>query len=155
MFQMLFLLAFLVPAILFLITQQNVLSTVQPANRLMNPGLVWLQLIPLFGQLWQFIVVSKISDSIRKEFISTKDDSIIGISGAGIAQLDNRPGFNIGIAYCILFTTGILINLLHKASPDSIWLIGPLFTLSGMICWIIYWIELVKYKNRLKKLRRE
>jgi len=50
----------------FLITQQNTLKAIQQQNRLMRPGEVWLQLIPLFGIVWQFIVVTRISDSIRR-----------------------------------------------------------------------------------------
>ncbi|SRR5215203_1959020 len=65
--QFLFLGLFLIPAIFFLLTQQNTLKAIQPHNRAMSPGQVWLQLIPIFGMIWQFFVVSKISDSLRRE----------------------------------------------------------------------------------------
>ena len=52
--QFVLLFALLVPAILFLLTQQNTLKTVRVENRMLPSGLVWLQLIPLFGQVWQF-----------------------------------------------------------------------------------------------------
>src|ERR1700722_9178980 len=46
---------------LFIWTQQRVLQAVQPQNRLMRPGRVWLQLIPVFGFFWQFVVVLRIA----------------------------------------------------------------------------------------------
>jgi hypothetical protein len=50
-------LGYLVALILFLIAQQNTLEAIQPQNRKMQPGEMWLQLIPLFNLIWQFIVV--------------------------------------------------------------------------------------------------
>jgi hypothetical protein len=58
---------FLVPMIFFLLAQQNTLRAVSAHNRKMQPGEVWLQLIPLFGLVWKFIVVTRISQSIRSE----------------------------------------------------------------------------------------
>jgi len=58
---------FLVPMIFFLLAQQNILRAVSAHNRKMQPGEVWLQLIPLFGLVWKFIVVTRISQSIRSE----------------------------------------------------------------------------------------
>lgn len=57
------LLAFIVPAILFVLTQYNTLKAIRPENRLLAPGLVWLEFIPFFGQVWQFTVVSRITGS--------------------------------------------------------------------------------------------
>ena len=65
--QIILLLVFIGIAVLFLLTQQNTLKAVRRENRLMQPGLVWLQLIPVVGQIWQFIVVLRIAKSIRKE----------------------------------------------------------------------------------------
>ena len=56
--QIALLLVFVVIAVLFLLTQQNTLKAVRRENRLMQPGMVWLQLIPLFGQIWQLLLSS-------------------------------------------------------------------------------------------------
>ncbi|HEY2350836.1 MAG TPA: hypothetical protein VGH64_17570 [Puia sp.] len=77
----------------------------------MSPGMVWLQLIPLIGLIWQFFVVTKIADSISKKLETTKDDSILGISNTAIDALDKRPTFAIGITYCILSTASIIWNM--------------------------------------------
>jgi len=131
----------LIPTIFFLITQQNTLKSIQPANRLMEPGLVWLQLIPLFGLVWQFIVVTRVSDSLRKEFSSWQnDDSILGFSDSQAMQLARqRPTYEIGIAYCILLCCSIV--------P----LLGTLAALAALVCWIIYWVKLSEYKGIIKR----
>jgi hypothetical protein len=148
--QIILLLAFVIPAILFLITQQKTLRAVQPGNRLMDPGMVWLQCIPLFGLIWQFVVVTRISDSISKEFASYDDNSVLGLSSPEIVdELGKRPTLGIGIAYCVIITIGVLANFFLK-SPSSIELIA-IWNLSGMVCWIIYWIKLVQYKRKLSR----
>jgi len=48
----------LLPTIFYLITLQNTLHQVKFENRKMQPGQVWLCLIPLFGVIWQFFVVN-------------------------------------------------------------------------------------------------
>ena len=55
----------LIPTVFFLLTQQNILKNIQTQNRAMHPGEVWLQLIPIFGSIWAFFVVSRIAESIQ------------------------------------------------------------------------------------------
>ena len=131
----------LIPTIFFYLTQQNTLKAIQPANRLMEPGMVWLQLIPLFGMVWQFIVVDRISDSIKKEFRSWQNDSsILGYDDSESMQLAyRRPTYDIGLTYCILFCCSIIPML------------GWLAALAGFVCWIIYWVKLAEYKNMIKR----
>ena len=66
-----FWLILLIPLIFFLVTQQNTLEAIQPENRTISPGEVWLQLIPLFNFVWCFIVVNRVSESINREFSFT------------------------------------------------------------------------------------
>jgi hypothetical protein len=143
--QLVLLAVFIIPAILFLLTQQNTLHAVKPANRSMRPGLVWLQLIPGFGQVWQFLVVTRISNSITKERMSREEDSILGFSGTlSVEESGRRPTYKIGIAYCILSTIGVFVTFMKFVPP-----VFGLFNLAGVICWIIYWVQLAKYKRRL------
>ena len=118
MFQLLLLLALVVPAIFFLVTQERTLRIIQPSNRFMSPGMVWLQMIPVFGLAWQFIVVRRISFSISKEMQFVGDDSILGISSTAVDQVNRRPTLAIGMAYCILITIGFLLNLFRRFAPD-------------------------------------
>jgi hypothetical protein len=154
--QIVLLLIFLVPAVLFLLSQQNTLRIIRGENRSMHPGLVWLQLIPIFGQIWQFFVVTRIANSIQRELASRRDDSIMGLPDASaVEELGKQPTFWIGIAYCILYTVGIFLNLFSPAEvrirdPQILpFIIAPLLSLAGMICWIIYWALLVRDKRKL------
>jgi hypothetical protein len=121
-------------------------------NREMKPGWVWLQLIPIFGQIWQFVVVTRIANSIWKEMESNLEESILGDSRERIDELNERPTFKIGIAYCVLFTMGLVINYLTSHRSPYLQLIGAAFTYAGMTCWIIYWVRLARNKNKLIKL---
>jgi hypothetical protein len=75
-----FIAVYLVIMILFLLSQQNILKAIKPQNRTIQPGEVWLQLIPLFSLVWKFIVVSRIADSIRNEINDRNTNSFLGIA---------------------------------------------------------------------------
>ena len=125
--------------ILFLITQQNILKAIQPENRLMRPGQVWLQLIPLYRIIYQFIVVNRISDSIRREFESWQFDSILGPTDAESSQLlAARPAYDIGLAVCILDVCTLI--------P----VIGYIVWIPMFVCVIIYWSKLRDYKRKIE-----
>ncbi|HXO77679.1 MAG TPA: hypothetical protein VN824_20640, partial [Puia sp.] len=78
---MVILLAFVTIGVFFILAQYNTLKNISLANREMHPGQVWFQLIPIFNLYWQFVVVTRIADSLLKEqvFLETMDDSILGI----------------------------------------------------------------------------
>lgn len=118
----------LIPIIFFLLTLQNTLKAVSPQNREMPPGQVWLQLIPVFHYVWQFINVNNIAKSLEKEYRSR-----------GI-QTEPKPTYNIGLAYCILVCCSIIPGI-------------NIFTgLAAFICWIIYWVQVNNHKNKLAQL---
>jgi hypothetical protein len=155
LYQIILLLAFLIPAVFFMLTQQKTLQAIQKPNRLMVPGLVWLQIVPLFGQIWQFFVVSRIANSIKKELASRQDDSILGFSDiTAVEEEGKRPTYVIGLVYCILYTVGLLVDVSIAINPRNlkfmIWFIA-FSMLGGMICWIVYWVQLAGYKRKLKR----
>lgn len=129
---------FIIPLIFFLITQQNTLKAIQVKNRLMSPGEVWLQLIPLFGIVWQFFVVSRIAGSISRELASDNTFSFEEQQNTDRNQSNIKPTYNIGIAYCVLTVCSIIPVL------------GGITAIAGLVCWIIYWVKLSEYKNQLQ-----
>ena len=148
-FVCLILAAAIVVLVFYLLTLQKALNRVSRRNRLMEPGLVWLQLIPLLGQLWQFFVVVLIAGSIKKELETPRGDSIIGLSDVYAASSSGRkPTLGIGIAYCILNASAVLMLFASTNVP----LRDGLLSLGGMVCWIIYWVTLAGYKKKLKQL---
>jgi hypothetical protein len=137
-FAFLFIGIFMLPFIFFILMQQKVLKLVRPENRYMNPGEVWLQLIPVFGLVWQFFVVSRISDSIKRE-LWTGEFSFESREYNQLYYPGVRPTYNIGLAYCILFCCFIIPCL------------GALCYVAGLICWIIYWVRLSEFKSELER----
>jgi hypothetical protein len=128
---------FLIPFIFFLITQQNTLKAIQPQNRTMSPGEVWLQLIPLFHIVWRFIVVKRIAESIRNELSSGNAFSFEESNYSPYLN-DEKPTQQIGMAYCIL------------GAVSYIPILGSLAGLAELVCWIIYWVKLSEYKNQIE-----
>ena len=154
--QIFFLTAFVVPAVFFLLAQYKTLKTISPANREISPGEVWFQLIPVFNLYWQFVVVTRIADSLLKEqvFLESQDDSILGIPDFdAVEAIGNRPTYKIGITWCTLFLLDVIMARLQWITMDHT-IIRGLIGLSAMICWIIYWVELVKNKQKILRLRK-
>jgi cbb3-type cytochrome oxidase subunit 3 len=145
MIQFLFLLFFLIPVFLFIRTQQNTLIAIHPQNRVMQPGIVWLQLIPLFNFVWQFVVVTHVADSIKKE-LSSNTFSFEAVPDIQPHPKEIRPTYSFGIAYCTLYICSLLPFL--RGIP----LIGLLVILGFFVCWIIYWIHLTGYKKQIEQM---
>jgi ribosomal protein L40E len=116
---------FLLPMIFFFITQQKALTKCSPGNRTMSPGLVWLQIIPVFGFVWQFFVVIALANSLSAEF-----------RARGIYEEDN-PGQGVGIAMCItrLFLVVPVLNILAG--------------IASLVLWIVYWVKIAGFSGKL------
>src|SRR5688500_569860 len=52
----------------FLAALGRVLRRVEPENRRMEPGQVWLNLIPIFNLVWATVTVERVAESLRNEF---------------------------------------------------------------------------------------
>ena len=124
-FQVLFLLFFIVlafvPFIFFLITLQKTMNIISVENRKMPPSNVWLMLIPLFNIVWQFIMVSKIAESVTEECIKLN-----------IHTKESKPTYNSGLTWNIC-------NLIA-----FIPIIGGL---AALLTFILYWVKVNEYKN--------
>lgn len=117
----------LVPYILYLRSMKDALSAVHRARRKMQPNRVWLCLIPVYGLFWQFVVVSRLADSLKTEF-----------EARTLPLRQQRPGFAIGLAACI----GICLSLIPGVK---------MFTgLPTLICLIIHWTQIHNYKIQLQ-----
>ncbi len=128
----------------------------------MLPGLVWLLLIPFFNYVWGFIVVRRIADSLAKQYAASQSDSVLGIADEdAIKAIGKRPTYGIGLAYCLLLFSMplaiIFFNLFNDAAPSqetSAFYVVLGFSmvalmLACMVCWIIYWVQLVACKKKL------
>lgn len=128
-------------SLLFYFTQYNLLKAINPSNRLIVPSNVFLQFIPFFGTFYSFIVVAKISGSIRLEAESRNLIGEVDLLGKPPVELDSaRPTFNIGIAWCIL---SVFYAIPFFQSFSS------LAGIANFICWLIYWSRLTTYKHSI------
>jgi len=127
-FMAFFILVTAFPVIFYLLTLQGTLKEISSENRKMPPEHVWLSLVPLFGIIWQYFIVARMADSLYLE-----------CKKRNIYLSENRPGYNIGIAYCILITASIVPML------------GFLAVLGGGVCWVLYWIKISEYRSRLRE----
>ncbi len=115
----------LVIGILFLMTLSKALSRCAPENRTMEPGQVWLNLIPCFNIVWQFITVNRIAESLDNEFYARGSNS------------RDDYGKSLGIWSCVLRLLGFI--------P----FVGPFLSLGGLVCGIIYWVKIAGYSKQL------
>lgn len=121
---------FLIPYVFYLITLQKALSKCSPSNRKMKPGLVWLNLIPLFGNIWIFITVSKVAGTLRNEFA----DRSIPADG----------GFGLGVG--ITMSVFSLLTLIP--------FVGFVALVGYLICWIIHWVSISSYPQKIEASER-
>lgn len=116
-----------VSMIFYLLFLQRSLEFMAPENRKMEPGMVWLMLIPFFSIGYQFVLVGKLADSIKAEQISR-----------GIRSSEARPAYGLGLTMCIMTCAAVLPY------------IGTLVAIAALVVWIVYW---VKISNLVKELK--
>jgi hypothetical protein len=150
----------------FLLAQHRILLAVRPDNRRLIPVLVWLQVIPLFGQIWQFFVVFRIAKSLRKEKLSRLEESLMNNTLPPVLPAANYPTLAMGLSYCIFTAIYVLADLYALLRPASTSIsidrayhpdidfymvtLVPLGSIFGaLLCWILYWVSLVRIRRRL------
>ena len=109
-------------------TFRKTLLLVAPENRLMTPNQAWLIAVPLFNIYWNFVVTSRLADSLTNEFYDRK-----------IAEEEN-PGKANGMLYAWLFLASNI-----PLPPFILITIGLL----SMVYFIVYWVKVNNFKNLL------
>jgi hypothetical protein len=111
-------------AVVYLLTLHKCLNRVSPQNRAMAPGLVWLNLIPFVGLVWNFFVVLNISKSL--------------IAEGQMRRIDFGDGGK---------TLGLVMASLAAASIIPV--LGMVASVGALVCWILYWVKIAGYSNQL------
>jgi hypothetical protein len=127
----------LVILILFLLNLMRLLEAVQPGNRAMTPGLVWLNLIPVFSLGWMIYTVIKIKESVRNENNSRQ------------APVDEGNTHSVGLVYAVLAAASFVFSYAGYASRGVAAFAG-LLSLATLITWIIYWVKTNGLKRDLQ-----
>lgn len=109
-------------AVFYILTMQKALNLAGERHQKMQPGMVWLMLIPLFNLVWHFFVVKNVSESIK---------SWAAESGAKV----DDAGYTVGLIACIAQCCGIVpvVNILA----------GPV----GFVCVIIWWVKVAGFNK--------
>jgi len=116
----------LLPAILYILTLQRTLSKCEPGSRTIEPGTVWLLLVPLVNIIFHFFVVLGLAKTLRNEF-----------NRRGIPVADPTPGQTIGMVMCIA-TCCCFIPFLNF-----------LAILVELVCWLCFWVKIAEFSNAL------
>ena len=111
------------PVIFYLLSLQKTLRLAGPNNRRMRPGLIWLNLIPVFNLGWHLYTVLKISETLT----------------ATIGKQSGDGGRALGIIATLL-VFGCLI-------PDY----RNGFALATLVMWIAYWVRITGYNVFLQQ----
>lgn len=119
---------FLLSAIFYILTLQNTLNKCAPTSRTLEPGMVWLYIVPLVNIVFHFFIVLGMAKSLRNEF-----------NRRGIHVEDPTPGQSIGLAMCICACCSIIPVL------------GFLAALAHLVLWIIYWVKISEYSRTLEQ----
>ncbi|HWB27089.1 MAG TPA: hypothetical protein VG738_16515 [Chitinophagaceae bacterium] len=120
--------AVIVTAIFYLITLQNTLKAISPKNRKMEPGSVWVMLVPVLNAVFIFFIVEAIGVSLKREYEKN-----------GVFKTE-KPTAGLGIAMAILWIAGVFI---------------PFVSFAGLVCWVIHWIKVNEHKNAILALQHD
>lgn len=117
----------LLPKIFYLMTMHRALTRSDPRSRNMNPGLVWLSMIPLFAMAWDFVVVVATSATMEKEY-----------TRRGRPLVSAYPGLGSGITFCILSLV-LWIPFINV-------FVAPVC----LVFWIVYWVKIARLSAGLR-----
>jgi hypothetical protein len=125
----------------FLATLQKTQREVSPRNRSIEPGMVWLILIPIFNIVWMFVVVIKLAESLRAEYKSR-----------GLSYRNESFGYSAGMVWCVCNIAQSAVSFLaNVAQAPALSLISLLISLTGLVCWIVYWVQMAGYGRVLRE----
>ena len=111
----------------------RVLGRVGPENRRMEPGEVWVNLIPVVNLVWAVVTVERVGESIRAE-----------LAARGRVKKKDAFGKTSGTIGLVLVGTVILLPPVGVVTLPFAFLYG-----------IVYWVQLNGYASRMREAPRE
>ena len=140
----------IVLVIFFLVSLMRALSACSPQNRTMEPGLVWLNLVPLLNLFWQFWTVIQVGNSLKREYHTR------GLrSGGSFGKVLGVMMYLLGLfGPCVGgFGSGLAVAIDDEdVSPvvgfGSLGLAGVV-GLIQLVLFIVYWSQIAGYTREL------
>jgi tetratricopeptide (TPR) repeat protein len=135
--------AIITVVVLYYGTLQKALKSISDENRQMPPGQVWLLLIPVFGDLWSFIVVDKIALSFEAEFRKRQSNS------------SPKPTYTLGLAKSIMGAITLIFSLFVTINSTMLFYTGYIVVIVFMHfgVWIAYWVNVASTTEKLNSLK--
>jgi hypothetical protein len=141
----------LVIHIFFLLTMMRALQRVSPPNRLMQPGMVWLNLIPCVNLVWQFFIATQVPDSLKNEF-----------QARGLPEQGDF-GRGIGLGYCILSIITTVLGFIPRGGLGGgqqaanamegvgaiVGCVSAIASLIMLVLGIMFWIKIANASGQL------
>jgi hypothetical protein len=121
--------------LLFFSTLARVAMRVRRENRRIDPGQVWLNLVPVFNLVWLPITVDRLADSIRREC----EERGLDQPGEGYT----RP---VGLTWLVLSVLAVPVTTLAPELGCAVLVFVP----TAVMFWVVYWWQLAGYARRLK-----
>lgn len=97
----------------FLAAIGHVLRRVSPEHRRMEPGQVWLNLVPIFNLVWATVTVERVAESLRSEFRERGMDgpsesygrglTLLGLLASGVLFYPAFVTYPIALGYAIAY----------------------------------------------------
>lgn len=123
-----------------------------PENRALRPGLLWLQIVPVFGAIWQFFVVRALSTTLETEYLSRG------------WQIASRPARSLGLGKAIVDTLalihvvaflGVAVSLdniaptVGQVAFTYLFFAGGLLQVTSIVLWGAYWETVSRFSTSL------
>jgi hypothetical protein len=124
-----FSLFFLLPFIFYILTLTRALAKCSATSITIEPGMLWLLLVPFVNMVWHFFVVIGMAKTLSNEFRLRN-----------IPNMEPMPGQSIGIAMCVCGACGIIPFL------------GIFASLAGFVLWIVYWAKIAEFSRILDQV---
>lgn len=150
-------------AISFLLSLQSTIKTAAPENRMMQPGLVWIQLLPLVGLVYSFVVARKVSETIVAEYrskghylASNKPTYSVGVVFALFSVIVTLVSVYFGLAFSVgdanTMTEQEVVAYTRRADVKAFTALMGIVSLVWFVLFIIYWVQIGSYKRKMKNL---
>ena len=140
---LLLLVGLLLLAIFFNLTMQKSMATVSKRNQSIPPGLIWLNFIPIpiLNTVWTMIFGIMTCKAMNKDANSKIAPTQLAIIYPSLSLLISVLSFLSGLAIRSSRGTGEIISLLIM-----------LISITALVLWIIFWVQLNNAKNKLKRM---
>jgi len=112
----------------------RLLAQIKPENRKIQPGLVWLLVVPGWNLIWNFFVAFRLAESIKKE-LENRDFDVQG-----------QPTIVLGLIFSLISISTLFIPVPTAATTTSSIIYG-VAGMAALIVFVQYWSKISWYRQ--------